>query len=75
MTKIENQKTCMFRNYLVNRLYLQKINLKKPLSRGSQFKLHFLPGVTGKSRTASKFPCHLFSKGHRLIIPNYKTFQ
>ena len=31
----------MFRDYLVNRLYLQKINLKRPLSRGSRFKIYF----------------------------------
>ena len=29
MTKIENQKTRMFRNYLVNRLYLQKNKLQE----------------------------------------------
>ena len=31
----------MFRDYLVHRLYLQKINLKRPLSRGSRFKIYF----------------------------------
>ena len=31
----------MCRDYLVNRLILQKINLKKPLSRGSRFKIYF----------------------------------
>ena len=31
----------MFRDYLVNRLYLQRINLKRPLSRGSRFKIYF----------------------------------
>ena len=31
----------MSRIYLINRFYLQKINLKKPLSRGSRFKIYF----------------------------------
>ena len=31
----------MFRDYLVHCLYLQKINLKRPLSRGSRFKIYF----------------------------------
>ena len=34
-------KVRMFWDYLVNRLYLQKINLKRPLSRGSCFKIYF----------------------------------
>ena len=55
MTKIENQKTYMFRNYLVNRLYLQKINLKKPLSRGSHFKGHFDLKFRGNRRSSQDF--------------------
>ena len=31
----------MFRDYLINRLYLQEINLKRPLSRGGRFKTYF----------------------------------
>ena len=31
----------MFRDYLINHLYLQEINLKRPLSRGDRFKTYF----------------------------------
>ena len=34
-------KVRMFRDYLINYLYLQKINLKRPLSRGNHFKIYF----------------------------------
>ena len=33
-------KTRMSQDYLINRVCLQKINLKKPLSRGSRFKIY-----------------------------------
>ena len=39
--QIGNRKIRMFRDYLINRFYLQKINLKRPLSRGSRFKIYF----------------------------------
>ena len=51
------------------------MGLRWPLSRGSQFKLHVLLGVTEKSRIAPKFPRHLFSKDHQSIIINYGIFN
>ena len=65
----------ILQDYLNDNLLPWEIGLRWPLSRGSQFKLHFLLGMTGKPKIAPKCPRHLFSKDCQLIIPNYGTFQ
>ena len=56
----------MFLDYLINRLYLQRINLKRPLSRGSHFKIYFRLKKSGKSRIAPKFPRNSFFQRPRI---------
>ena len=41
LRQIEKSKNTYVPGLLVNRLYLQRINLKRPLSRGSLFKIYF----------------------------------
>ena len=48
------------------------MGLRWSLSRGSQFKLHFLLGVTEKPRIAPKFSRYLFCEG--LLINNTKLW-
>ena len=55
MKKKGIKKIHMFRDYLVNRLYLQRINLKKPLSKGSRFKIHFNLGFRGNQGSRQDF--------------------
>ena len=67
----------MFRNYLVNCLYLQKINLKRPLSRGSRFEIYFRLECWGNRGSRQNFHEILFPKDHVLInrIISYNTIQ
>ena len=60
-------KVRMFRDYLVNRLYSQKINLKKSLSRGSRFKIYFSLKCQGNRGSRQNFHKILFSKDRVLI--------
>ena len=48
------------------------MGLKWPLSRDSQFKLHFYLGLE-KPRIAPKFSRHLFSRDYWLIILNHQN--
>ena len=52
----------MFWDYLVHRLYLQKINLKWPLSRGSHFKIYFRLECRENRGSRQNFHRILFSK-------------
>ena len=61
----------MFRGYLINRLYLQKINLKRPLSRGSRFKIYFRLEYQRYRGSRQNFHEILFSKDRILIKPNH----
>ena len=51
----------------------RKINLKKPLSRGSRFKIYFRFGMSEKSRIAPKFPRNLVFQ--RLFINKPGSFR
>ena len=57
----------MFRDYLVNYLYLQKINLKTSLSRGSHFKIYLRLEYRGNRGSRQNFHGILFSKDRILI--------
>ena len=52
-----------------------KMGLKWPLSRGSQFKLHFYLGWRGNRGSRQSFHVTSFLKGCWLIIPNYRYFN
>ena len=60
--KIKNKKIRNSRDYLINRLHLQKINLKRPLSRGSHFKIYFRLECQGNRGSRQNFHEILFSK-------------
>ena len=51
------------------------MNIKGPLSRGSQLENSLLLKVTGKPKIEPKFPCHLFSRDYRSIIPKSEAFN
>ena len=57
----------MFRDYLVNHLYLRKINLKWLLSRGSCFKIYFRLECRGNWGSRQNFHRIPFSKDCILI--------
>ena len=61
----------MFRDYLVNRPYLQNINLKKPLSRGSLFKIYFCLECRENQGSRQNFHGIPFSKDRLLINLNH----
>ena len=66
----------MFQDYLMNRLYLQRINLKRPLFRGSRFKIYFRLECRGNRGSRQNFHEIPFSKDRVLISPNhYVTLQ
>ena len=66
----------MFRDYLINRLYLQKINLKRPLSRSSRFKIYFRLECWGNRGSRQNFHGIPFPKDRVFINPNhYVTLQ
>ena len=56
-------------------LFTKKINLKRPLSRGSQFKFYFYLGQWGNRGSHKDFHVSSSSKDCWLIILNYGTFQ
>ena len=58
----------MSRNYLTNRLYLQRVNLKRPLSRGSHFKIYFRLENRRNRGLRQNFHGISFSKDRVLII-------
>ena len=66
----------MFQDYLINRLYLQRINLKRPLSRGSHFKIYFRLENRENRESPQNFHEIPFFKDRVLINPNrYTTLQ
>ena len=70
--KIENKKRIqMFRGYLINRLYLRRINLKRPLSRGSRFKIYFHLECRRNRGSCQNFHGIPFFKDHVLINPGH----
>ena len=52
-----------------------KVNLKGPLSRGSQFKFHSYLGWQGNRGSSQSFHATSFSRDCRSIIPKHKTFN
>ena len=66
----------MPRDYLVNRLYLQKIKLKWPLSRGNHFKIYFRLEYRGNRGSRQNFHRILFSRDCVLInLSHDKNFE
>ena len=66
----------MFRDYLINRLYLQRINLKRPISRGGRFKIYFRLENRKNRGSRQNFHGIPFSKDRVLINRNrYVTLQ
>ena len=65
------------RDYLVNRLFLQKIKLRWPLSKGSHFNIYFRLGCRENRRSCQSFhEIPFFSKTVYLINPDhYVTLQ
>ena len=61
----------MSRDYLVNRLCIQKINLKRPLSRGSRFKIYFHLECRENRGSRQNFHRIPFFKDHLLINPDH----
>ena len=59
----------MFRDYLINRLYLQKINLKKPLSRGRRFKIYFRLECRGNRGSRQNFQQNFIFQRSRINKP------
>ena len=51
------------------------MGLRGPLSRGSQFKLHFYLGWRGDQGSSQNFHVTSFLKDYWLIIPRYETFN
>ena len=64
-------KVRMFWDYLVNHLYSKKINLKKPLSRGSRFKIYFRLECWENRGSHQNFHEIPFFKDHTLINPDH----
>ena len=60
----------MFRDYLINYLHLQRINLKGLLSRGSRFKIYFHLKCQENRGSRQNFYGIPFSKDRLLINPN-----
>ena len=73
----QNQKSKirMFRDYLINRLHLQKINLKRPLSRGSRFKIYFRLEGQGNRGSRQNFHGVPFSRDCKTITPSHMIFR
>ena len=67
----EKSKVRMFRDYLVNRLYLQKINLKKPLSKGRHLNIYFRLECRENWGSRQNFHGISFSKDRVLINPGH----
>ena len=66
----------MFQDYLINSLYSQRINLKRPLSRGSRFKIYFRLECRGNRGSRQNFHEIPLSKDRILINSNhYATLQ
>ena len=63
----------MFRNYLLNRLCLQKVNLKKFLSRGSRFKIYFCLECRGNRGSSQNFHEIPFYKDRTLISSDHSV--
>ena len=63
----------MFRDYFINRLYLQKVNLKKPLSRGSRIKIYFRLECRENRGLRQNFHGIFFSKDRVLIKPDHRN--
>ena len=67
LRQIRNKKLRMFWDYLISRLYLQKINLRRPLSRGSRFKIYFRLECQGNQGSRQNFHGIPLSKDSILI--------
>ena len=67
----EESKIRMFQDYLINRLYLQRINLKRPLSKGNRFKIYFRLECRGNQGSPPRFPRSSFSEDRILINLNH----
>ena len=65
--KTMSQKIHMSRDYLINHLYLQRINLKRPLSRASHFKIYFRLECQGNQGSRQNFHGIPLSKDSILI--------
>ena len=52
-----------------------KMNLKGPLSRGSQFKFHFYLGWQGNQGSSQSFHATSFSRDCRSIIPKHEALN
>ena len=66
----------MFQDYLINHFYLQKITLKKSLSRDSCFNIYFRLECRGNRGSRQNFHGIPFPKDSVLINPNhYVTLQ
>ena len=66
----------MFRDYLINYLYLQRINLKRPLSRGSRFMIYFRLEYRGNRGLRQNFHGIPFSKDRVLIkLDHFVTYH
>ena len=74
--KLKNPKYTYVPGLLVNRLYLQKINLKTPLSRGSRFRIYFRLERRENQRLRQNFHGISFFKDRILINPDhYVTYH
>ena len=71
LRQIGNKKKRMFRDYLINRLYLQIVNLKRPISRGSRFKIYFRLKCQRNRGSRQNFHEIPFSKNRILINPGH----
>ena len=52
-----------------------KLNLKRPLSRGSQFKSHLYLRWQGNRGSSQSFHATSFSRDYRSIIPKHEAFN
>ena len=67
----QNWRIHMFWDYLINRLYLQKINLKRPISRDSRFKIYLFLECRRNRGSRQNFHEIIFSKDRILIKPDH----
>ena len=61
----------MFWDYLIKCLYLQKINLKRPVSRGNHFKIYFRLECRGNRKSRQNFHWIPILKDSMLINSNH----
>ena len=61
----------IFRDYLINRPYLQRINLKRPLSRGSRFKIYLRLEYRGNRKSRQNFHGASFPRDCKINPESY----